>query len=214
MNFFSSILTRRAKLAESARPRPARFGRQWAMESFQNSDSGSRAKATSAKRWERLGRSGSGSCPSAFLMGRKNRIARRVALSGWFSGEPWPPVGTTGHCSPLAKRIPHGKDGFMYSEFTNGSFSDVGFKLDYEAFYSMFQHTSDADLAMECCLVQEYYRAFENYKYPSEDTPILLPFLDAYRMCLFVAVADRFVTSVINPSAADDNEKGSMPGAS
>lgn len=155
-----------------------------------------------------------GSCPSAFLMGRKNRIARRVALSGWFSGEPWPPVGTTGHCSPLAKRIPHGKDGFMYSEFTDGSFSDVGFKLDYDAFYSMFQHTSDVDLAMECYLIQEYYRAFENYKYPSEDTPILLPFLDAYRMCLFVAVADRFVTSVINPSASDDNEKGSMPGAS
>ena len=102
----------------------------------------------------------------------------------------------------------------MYSEFTDGSFSDVGFKLDYDAFYSMFQHTSDVDLAMECYLIQEYYRAFENYKYPSEDTPILLPFLDAYRMCLFVAVVDRFVTSVINSSASDDNEKGSMPGAS
>ena len=76
-----------------------------------------------------------------------------------------------------------------------GNLCDSTWDLNSTSLIKIFKECSDFDLAYECELLGECYRAWDNSKF--DGIPCFIPFLDAYERCLFYAVAQRFVDIIL-----------------
>ena len=62
----------------------------------------------------------------------------------------------------------------------------------------LFRHSSDETLVMECELLGECYRSWNDFSLcESADTPLFIAFLDDYQRCLYPVVVQRFIDMVL-----------------
>lgn len=76
---------------------------------------------------------------------------------------------------------------------------DVFWEFSPSKFINTLRHYSDLELAQECVLLGECYRALEEYsEYDFDSIPSFLYILDSWRICLYAAAAERLVDIVLD----------------
>lgn len=81
-----------------------------------------------------------------------------------------------------------------------GKLSDGMWQIDTNYLMNVFKSCTDYELAIECELLGECYRTWDESGF--EKMPYYIPFLDDYERCLFLVVVQRFVGQVL-PVRAD-----------
>lgn len=80
---------------------------------------------------------------------------------------------------------------------------DLGWAIDIPDLIRSFLHFSDIELAEECLLLGECFRALDNYSdFDFKRVPNVYFLLDSYRSCLYAAASSRFVDFVLSREEA------------